>query len=209
MAASLLVYLGALAALVLIWQSQRLKRSKRLPFPPGPKGLPLIGNLFQLPQENAWRFHGTETFEKYGELPALFRVSSVSNSTPPLTLVLIDWFKLQRRYCTFLCPWKSHHYPKLLYRSVRSPLSTILNLFGPTCAANARSTVRTSKSECQYPNTDTQDNPSEWQQISQQRFLLMVRTGGRIEGNGNSTSVVTLSRQEITHRKLEQKLGRL
>jgi hypothetical protein len=49
--------LSAIAYLLL----QRRKQS-RPPFPPGPKGLPLIGNLRDLPNEDQWL-----TYEKWGQ----------------------------------------------------------------------------------------------------------------------------------------------
>ena len=39
---------AATASLVLIW---RWRQSKRLSYPPGPKGYPLIGNILDLPQD--------------------------------------------------------------------------------------------------------------------------------------------------------------
>jgi hypothetical protein len=38
-----------------------LRRKQRHPFPPGPKGLPLIGNLCDIPLEYHWF-----TYEKWG-----------------------------------------------------------------------------------------------------------------------------------------------
>ena len=36
------------------WKKGRDDNPKGLPLPPGPKGFPLIGNLFDMPVEKAW-----------------------------------------------------------------------------------------------------------------------------------------------------------
>lgn len=48
-----LIILAAFGVIVLIWLY--LMRSRHgLPLPPGPKPLPLIGNLLDMPQSHAW-----------------------------------------------------------------------------------------------------------------------------------------------------------
>jgi hypothetical protein len=42
------------AALLLAFYGFRRRRSA-LPFPPGPKGLPLVGNMFGLPKSHEWK----------------------------------------------------------------------------------------------------------------------------------------------------------
>jgi hypothetical protein len=47
--------LGTIAGLVAlgVYYRQSARRSS-LPLPPGPKALPIVGNLFDMPQEKAW-----------------------------------------------------------------------------------------------------------------------------------------------------------
>ena len=42
-----------------------------LPYPPGPKGYPIIGNLFDMPSEKEWLTFA-EWGAKYGELTTAF-----------------------------------------------------------------------------------------------------------------------------------------
>jgi hypothetical protein len=54
------------AVFVFSWLMRR-KPSSGLPLPPGPKPLPLIGNLLDMPQEKDWKtFH--EWSERYGDI---------------------------------------------------------------------------------------------------------------------------------------------
>ena len=52
------------ALIVAVWTLARLRRS-RATRPPGPKGYPLIGNLFDLPRENEWLTYA-DWGRKYG-----------------------------------------------------------------------------------------------------------------------------------------------
>ena len=50
-------------AVLLLYLLQRLVSSRRrAPLPPGPKGIPFIGNVFQWPSEHQWL-----TFTRWGD----------------------------------------------------------------------------------------------------------------------------------------------
>jgi len=49
----------AFSGLFILWI---LLRPKKAPLPPGPKGLPILGNIFDMPVDQEWL-----TFAKWGE----------------------------------------------------------------------------------------------------------------------------------------------
>ena len=65
------------------------RRKLQAPYPPGPKGLPFIGNALQLPKEHEWLTY-TSWGEQYGAnvvtlnmIPSLTIVGKVTSSMSP------------------------------------------------------------------------------------------------------------------------------
>ncbi|KAH6919267.1 cytochrome P450 [Coprinopsis sp. MPI-PUGE-AT-0042] len=62
-----IVAASAIAGLALLQAARAASKRNRLPLPPGPKGLPLIGNLLDIPQIKPWRVYN-EWAEQYGDV---------------------------------------------------------------------------------------------------------------------------------------------
>lgn len=46
-----LYFVLTIIAFVLAWNMTKPRSSKRLPVPPGPKGYPIVGNMFDIPKD--------------------------------------------------------------------------------------------------------------------------------------------------------------
>ena len=56
---------AVLSFLVALWAIRDHQRRGGLPYPPGPRPLPIIGNLLDIPKEFSWLAY-TRLSEKYG-----------------------------------------------------------------------------------------------------------------------------------------------
>lgn len=54
-----------LCVVLILWRYSRKVKPSRLPLPPGPKGLPVIGNLFDFPNDKPWLVYD-RWFKQYG-----------------------------------------------------------------------------------------------------------------------------------------------
>jgi hypothetical protein len=67
-ALDILVLVLSLVAFLAI---RNYQRRRGLPYPPGPRPLPLIGNLFDIPKEFSWLSY-TRLSEKHGTVQYIF-----------------------------------------------------------------------------------------------------------------------------------------
>ncbi|KAG2008746.1 cytochrome P450 [Coprinopsis cinerea AmutBmut pab1-1] len=90
--AATVVALGFLLALkALSMKTAFAQRSKGLPLPPGPKGLPILGNLLQIPKVKPWKVYA-EWKKQYGDmiyLEALGQRMLVLNSLEDIEALLV------------------------------------------------------------------------------------------------------------------------
>ena len=71
---------------------------RRISLPPGPKGLPLVGNILDMPVEREWL-----TFARWGEV---WGSLSFRSTLPNMTSQYIYF----RRHMFDHCTWSTHHH---------------------------------------------------------------------------------------------------
>lgn len=62
---TLLTLVAGFVAVVSLWIARSLATRSRAKLPPGPPGIPLIGNALQIPNHTPWVYY-TELSKKYG-----------------------------------------------------------------------------------------------------------------------------------------------
>ena len=61
-----LILAGVVSAFLALYL--RSRRQRRIPYPPGPKQLPIIGNVLDMPPSDEWEA-GRRWGEEYGKTP--------------------------------------------------------------------------------------------------------------------------------------------
>ena len=82
--------------LVIFLMRAFLRSNRKLSLPPGPKGLPLVGNILDMPSEKEWL-----TFTRWGELYGM--LCRLLQYLEPLDLLN----ECRRRYLIGHCPWST------------------------------------------------------------------------------------------------------
>jgi hypothetical protein len=72
------IVLVGISGIVTVLAYRKLKAKGRLPLPPGPPGLPIVGNIFDIPEEDFW-WKYKEWSDQYGPSSSSFLERSMSN----------------------------------------------------------------------------------------------------------------------------------
>ena len=83
MSSSVYVLAIAAAAFAFYFIRSRVSNPRNLPLPPGPKGLPFLGAIYDVPQEIAWK-----TFQEWGKKYGYYAFYNSIMDTQPAQVVL-------------------------------------------------------------------------------------------------------------------------
>lgn len=122
------IYVTVIALLVGLFVVARPRRASSLPLPPGPRPLPIIGNVHQAPKSHAWRRY-LEWSKKYGPI---VHVNMLGQSVIVLSSSLMAHDLLAKRGATF------SDRPRLFVRAIHPmniPIYSSVSTFDIFCAA--------------------------------------------------------------------------
>lgn len=110
----------------------RSTRNKSPSLPPGPKGLPLVGNVLDIPTEKEWL-----TFARWGESWGMFICLTMYSSA-----IFTTYF---RRYLLCYCPWSTIDHPELCESRTRHAGQEKRDLFRSSSSTDGWRTCRLEK----------------------------------------------------------------
>ena len=114
----------SLLTLAAIWRIRGYRRRRGRPYPPGPRPLPIIGNLLDIPKQFSWLAY-SKFSQTYGNHSFASRGSSSEQIMP-------------REYPVFSYFWQGHRRIELRKSCQGSPRKARSDLFRSKCDAVLR-----------------------------------------------------------------------